>query len=81
MRAKWPALARVQAPQTIRSSLCDGKFISYLNHDTENKYDPVVFEVLKKIAPNENKNVQMIEAQNLIPDAVYFDELLNTEKI
>lgn len=56
----------------------DGKFIAYLDKESERRYDSVVFDALKKIVSKENKNVQMIEAANLIPGAVYFDEPLNT---
>lgn len=59
----------------------DGKFTAYLDKESERKYDPIIFDALKKIVSKENKNVQMIEAANLIPGAVYFDESLNTGTI
>lgn len=66
---------------TADDSSNDGKFISYLDKETESRYDPAVFDALKKIVSDGNRKVQMIEAQNLIPDAVYFNELMSTEMI
>lgn len=56
----------------------DGKHISYLSKEKERIFDPVVFDALKGIARLEEKNVQMIENSGIIPNACYFNELLNT---
>ena len=67
---------------TENDGTTDGKHTKYLNRSRDEKFDPHIFGELKKIAGGEDeerrakKNVQMIEAANLIPDAVYFNDYL-----
>ncbi len=56
----------------------DGKFTDYLNHPQKwRKYDPYLFDNLASCIANQtNRSVKWAEANNLIPSAVYFAELL-----
>ena len=59
----------------------DGRFISYLKKTTERYYDPELFDALKKIAFIPDKSVVMVEEADLIPDALYYHEPLNTSSV
>ena len=50
----------------------DGKHTKYLSNPKDRKYDPPLFEELKKYANREFKSVKMIESAGLIPGASYF---------
>ncbi len=58
----------------------DGKFIKYLENDSEKIYDQDVFWALKKIVDEHDKDhrkVRMIQDIELIPKTVFFDEPLD----
>ena len=59
----------------------DGKFVSYLDKDEERRYDPELFDELKKIVHSRTKNVNMVEACGLIPQATYYNSLLESKMI
>ena len=54
----------------------DGKFTEYLKNSDEAVYDNVIFHKLKKIAGRSDKAVQDVEKENLIPGALYYNELI-----
>lgn len=56
----------------------DGKFTDYLLRTEDRVYDPELFDALKEIASLRYKSIQMMESANLIPNAEYFSEGLNT---
>lgn len=57
----------------------DGKHISYLEKEDMRRYDPVVFDALKKLVDNGNRSVQAVQDAGLISNALYFDELLKIQ--
>ncbi len=59
----------------------DGKHKSYLEKADMRFYDPKLFDALKQIAFRQDKNVQMIEENGIIPDAVYYNALLKTSNV
>ena len=59
----------------------DGRFISYLKKTSDRHYDSDLFDVLRNIAFVPDKSVIMIEEAELIPDAVYYHELLKTSSV
>ena len=59
----------------------DGKFITYLEKEHEREYDPVLFDVLKEIVRQENKNIAMIEAANVIEEAIFHYDLLRSKDL
>ena len=62
----------------------DGKFTKYVEKDSEKVYDPVVFEELKNIVEQNEQSqrtVRMIQDANLIPEALYFDKKVNSDKV
>ena len=54
----------------------DGKFTGYLKQSEEQHCDSELFDKLKEIASRADKNVQMIEASGIIPNASFFKEAL-----
>lgn len=59
----------------------DGKFTDYLKQSSERLYDPVLFDALQKIASRPDKDVSMIEQSGLIPDAVFYSEILKSSSL
>ncbi len=57
----------------------DGKFVSYLKNEKERVYDPIVYDLLKKIAFNEDKTVLDIEKANLFPKVSYYHDMLRQQ--
>ena len=55
------------------------KFTKYLDSPGDERYDPVIFSELKKLAGRKDKSVQMIEAADLIPGAVYYNDELTAD--
>ncbi|MBQ3920482.1 MAG: hypothetical protein II695_12470, partial [Oscillospiraceae bacterium] len=59
----------------------DGKFKEYLsNEDDICKYDPVIFESLKKLYSEGRNNITEIKNSGILPDAVFYSEKLLPEK-
>lgn len=57
----------------------DGKMTKYLENDNEAVYDSKLFYTLKDIAAKGTlKKVEDIESSDIIPNAVFFNETLNT---
>lgn len=56
----------------------DGKHISYLKDEKERVYDSEVYDLLKRIAGDKYKSVKMIKKAGIIPNALFFDDILNT---
>lgn len=56
----------------------DGSIRGYLEHDEEGVYDRDVFELLKSLP---KKSVSFIETSNIIPDAVFYGEKLETANV
>ncbi len=62
----------------------DGKFTDYVKKDSEGCYDQDVFAVMRSIVGQNDRSqrtVQMIQDAELIPEALYFDEKLNFNKM
>ena len=59
----------------------DGKFVSYLDKEEDRRYDPDLFDELKKIVRLHDKNVNMLESCGLIPQATYYNLLLESKII
>lgn len=61
----------------------DGGLTKYLEKDIERGFDPTVYEEMKRIVDTHGsaKTVRMIPTAGLIPDAVFFDEELGTDKM
>ncbi len=56
----------------------DGKFTDYLkNKDVYRKYDPELFDVIKKIAPKKNKSVMDIQNSGVLPGVVFYSDILH----
>ncbi len=60
-----------------------------VNHGNDNKYleksdnrvyDEELFDAMKSLAHKERKSVADIKARDLIPNAIYFDEMLSTDE-
>jgi hypothetical protein len=66
---------------TDNDTRTDGNFIGYLDHSEKwRQYDPALFDTLAACMSNPaNRSVQWAEANNLIPSAVYFPELLRDD--
>ena len=56
----------------------DGKHTSYLEKASLRYYDPELFDALKQINSFPEKSVKMIENAGIIPDALFYSELLDT---
>ncbi len=57
----------------------DGKFTKYLDNSGDEKYDPVIFKQLKMLAGCKHKSVQMVESAELIPGAMYYNDMLRAD--
>ena len=55
----------------------DGKFIDYLDEDRMRRYNPEVFDALKKIANKEKKSVKDIQKSGIITDAIFYDKKID----
>ncbi|MCR4764187.1 MAG: hypothetical protein K5696_11730 [Lachnospiraceae bacterium] len=55
----------------------DGKFKDYLKKDTFRKYDPVVYDALKKIDESGNRTVEAIQNSDILPGAKFFADSLS----
>lgn len=56
----------------------DGKFIEYLKDKDEfRRYDPELFDVLKKIAPKKRKTVGDIEESRILNGALFYPAILS----
>lgn len=59
----------------------DGKINNYLNDERENGdkcYDPELFDILKRFAFRDDKKVEQLEDNNIIPNAVYYHDIIPT---
>lgn len=59
--------------------IVDGKINNYLNDDRKNGdkiYEPELFELLKQFAFKDDKNVIQLEDNNIIPNAVYYHNII-----
>ncbi len=54
----------------------DGKFTTYLKDKSMRRYSPEVYDFLKGVAHKKKKTVTDIEESGLIPNAVFYNELL-----
>ena len=54
----------------------DGKFTKYLENDSMRRYCPEVFDALRSIAKNDKKTVADIMDSGIIPNAVFYGNLL-----
>lgn len=59
----------------------DGKHISYLEKEDIRRYDPVVFDAMKKIIDGGNRSVQAVQDAEIIKNALYFDASLRYREI
>lgn len=56
----------------------DGKFTDYLkNKDVYRRYDPELFDVIKKIASKKNKSVMDIQDSGILPGTMFYSDMLN----
>ena len=58
-----------------------GKNNRYLSDDTERMYAPAVFDAMGKLAFEEKKSISDIRVSELIPRAIYFEDVLSTDEI
>lgn len=59
----------------------DGNINNYLEDDRENGdkcYDPELFNLLKRFAFRDDKKVEQLEDNNIIPNAVYYHDVIPT---
>ena len=57
----------------------DGKMTEYLKNDDEAVYDSELFYTLKNIAAKGTlKRIEDIESSDIIPNGIFFNEILNT---
>lgn len=59
--------------------IIDGKINKYLNDDRDDGdkcYDPELFELLKLYAFREDKKVEQLEDNNIIPNSVYYHDVI-----
>lgn len=56
----------------------DGKHITYLEKQEYREYCPEVFDGMKRIIESGNRNVSEVEKLCLIPEAVYYNDVLYT---
>ena len=61
---------------TENDGSADGKFTNYFDKPGVEKYDQLIFSELKNLAGRKDKSVQMVEAAELIPGAVYYNTRL-----
>ena len=59
----------------------DGKFTEYLKNPDESVYDKELFRKLRTIASRKSKTVRLIEDADLIPNAVYYSEILRSGSV
>lgn len=59
----------------------DGKHISYLNDTKDRIYDPTLYDGLKDMFRLHGRCVKNIQDSDLIPNAVYYDDILNTNRL
>lgn len=57
----------------------DGKFTDYLHKENMRRYNPEIFDALKKIADKPDKSIKDISKSNVIPEAVFYTELLKVK--
>jgi hypothetical protein len=57
----------------------DGKHITYLNDAKNRRYDPEIYDVLKTMVSTGIRTVSEFQKKNMIPDAAYYDTLLQIE--
>ena len=54
----------------------DGNKRDYLANERNRKYDPELFDVLREMNDHKDKNVGHFAERELIPDAIYFDNIV-----
>lgn len=59
----------------------DGRHITYLEKNSMARYDPELFATLKQMVFDEKRNVMAFESLDMIPNAVYYNRLLNDEGV
>ena len=59
----------------------DGKYITYLDKEENRRYDPVIFDGMRKLIDEGKRTVSDVESLNLIPGAVFYDEILSTTPV
>jgi hypothetical protein len=57
----------------------DGKHVTYLKDAKNRRYDPELYDVLKKMVSAGIRSVSDFQKKNVIPSAVYYDALLQIE--
>ena len=58
----------------------DGKFVDYFSSpDKWRNYDPEIFDAMKTQVANGNRNVELAENGNYIPNAIYFSDYLTDD--
>lgn len=58
----------------------DGKFTTYLHENRYERYDTVLYKELQKMIDAGDRSVLSFEKRNLIPNAIYFHEILTDNK-
>lgn len=61
---------------TENNGKADGGRVSYLNNPTYRMHSPVIYDALKSIVSNDHRNVREIEVANIIPSALFYDQLI-----
>lgn len=54
----------------------DGNIRGYLVKEKNRIYDPELFDVLKQMCEHDEKNVRCFAEYGMIPDAIYFDKIV-----
>jgi hypothetical protein len=57
----------------------DGKHITYLNNEKNRRYDAELLDLLKEMVSAGNRSVTEFQNKNAIPNAVYYDNVLQLE--
>ncbi len=57
----------------------DGKFTDYLNKCDMRRYCPEVFDALKGVVGNKDKSVFDIEKSGILPETIFYSEILKPE--
>ena len=58
----------------------DGKFIGYLKKEQDRIHDEELFDFLASLVEHQNKSVQMIEDSKIIPNAIFYPNIVSSKK-
>jgi hypothetical protein len=84
---KYALLRRLQAASGLRLGVCwmltpsgtsrDGRKLAYLQQPREERHDPELFRLLRKVADDpDTRRLQDIEESGILPGTLYFNKLV-----